>query len=348
MIRNNGTTIWKISVTMISFLFCGLAGCANKAQTDNPGYNMAQAIKYEKQGDTHAANASYRETIASYTRAISTEKKPAILVSYLSYRAIAYDKINEKMAAEADYNEALRLCPDWKSEMWVRCNRSRFYIRDERFDAAIDDCNTLIAHEPNNPMWFAMRGFSYAGLGNAKAAMNDVQKVRTLVNDNNSKAYYLVRIALVDLKMNDIEKSMEDLDNAIAIAKNASVKCSALLTKGDVLEMQGQPEAALDVYQQCIRESNRLRVREGAGFSSAFAGGMGGAAGVTQTFGQTALKSSAGALGVGTGALAGILWSMEWPADNSYYREEATRRISRIKSAGENMVIQTDTVEPQH
>ena len=108
-----------------------------------------------------------------------------------------------------------------------------------------------------------------------------------------------------------------------------------LLKKGLVLEQQGQPEAALKVYKQCVRESQRIELS-----STGVVGGLGGgAAGVAAS--GVALSSPVGIFGMGVWTVIGVLsggLDSSSPGTRSAYRKEATRLIENIKAGKQNKI----------
>jgi tetratricopeptide (TPR) repeat protein len=294
--------MWVISVILLLLLVV-LVGFKNEVKIANQDAmrSFLQAVNSDGRGDANETIALYKAAIAPLTHAISVNQNSESDIALLNYRAMCYEATQDFIAAEADYNEALRLCQDTgPNAAWIRSSRCRFYLRRGVFDKSLADCNVLIDREPAKLYWRIIRGFVYAKMGNYELALADANEAITATKGTKDEAFYYRQRAEVRFYCNDVNGTMADLDKSLAIAKNSVGKCNSLLFKGKVLEQQCQPIAALKVYEQCLQEAGKLKL------------------------GDTA--SSLAMFGV-----VGTILNPFTP-DMSYFKDEATRRIERIKS----------------
>ena len=279
------------------------------------------AMYYTNHNDANGA-------IASYTKAIALAPDVRTRCGYLlnrgmclhnEYRHSLDPNVKQDIAgAEADFDEAVRLCPE---DIWARQVRGLFYTNTGRFDKGIEDYNVLIGHEPSNPLHYSCSSMGYALRGDSERALADANQAITRSKWTNglSEAFYYQRRANVRYKLKDINGALADFDKAIETSKGID-RCTPLLWKGSVLEKEGRSEDALKVYEQCLKEASVVP-------PGIIGGTMGGAAGVAQS--GAALASPAGIFGVAVGAGLGITMSND---PSAYFKEESKRRIERIKA----------------
>ena len=269
-----------------------LSGCAAPRTADcsvppgpaNPrtaaDYSLWAAY-YTNRGDMDAAVNSYTQALNLATDA---ESRCGCLVNRGICRHNESQYMRDKSAkqdlvgAEADFTEAIRLCPD---NAWARQVRGLFYANTGSVDKGLEDFNFLVAREPENPLYLMLRSRAYMVRGDMDKALADAAEAISLTKGKPGEAFYYSQRAGIRLKFEDVDGALEDLDKSIALGSLEN-KCAMLLCKGDILRANGRLADAMLAYQQCIKEADRLH--------GAAAGAMGGTAGVAASYGAAALK----------------------------------------------------------
>ena len=92
-------------------------------------------------------------------------------------RGLAYKNKGLWDRAIADYDEAIRLKPDFAQAF---SNRGNIYRKKGRFDRAIEDYDEAIRLEPDNAQVFAERGLAYEKKGELTQALRDFKRAHAL------------------------------------------------------------------------------------------------------------------------------------------------------------------------
>jgi len=329
MVRTEQNLAVFVRICLLINVFAILSGCEAPHVTIPQGpANPKTANDYARWAIYYSNHDDVNEAIASYTKAIALEPDVRTRCGYLlnrgmclhnEYRHSLDPNAKQDIAgAEADFDEAVRLCPE---DIWARQVRGLFYTNTERFDKGIEDYSILIAHEPSNPLHYSSRAMGYALKGDSERALADANQAIILSKGTKglSEAFYYQRRACIHYKLKDINGALADFDKSIEISKGID-KCTPLLWKGDVLEKEGRLDAALQVFEQCLKEASVVP-------PGVIGGTMGGAAGVAQS--GASLASPAGIFGVVVGAGLGATM---FDDPGAYFREEAKRKIERIKA----------------
>lgn len=125
----------------------------------------------------------YSKARDAYSRAIEINPVPKI---YLS-RGITHSPMKEYEKEIADYNEAIRLKPDY-AEAYVL--RGITYGQMEKYQRAIADLNEAIRLKPDYARAYNIRGIVHGKMGNHQKAIADYQKAAELFREEGNMELY--------------------------------------------------------------------------------------------------------------------------------------------------------------
>ena len=185
------------------------------------------------------------DRIAACTLAIDTSRSPAKLALALSYRAQALLNQNKCDLAIEDLNRAKDVSPSkkssayydlhlWISYYWQNCKGD--------FDRGIDVLNEAATILPRDPAVYNQRANMYRDKGDYTAAIADINRSITLINNDPYRASAYNNRALIWKMMGEYEKSAADFSVAIKLApKNPKYYAN----RGDAWRLTGNLERAL-------------------------------------------------------------------------------------------------------
>ena len=185
------------------------------------------------------------ERVAACTLAIDTSRSPAQLALALSYRAQALLNQNKCDLAFEDLNRARDVSPSkkssayydvhlWISYYWQNCKGD--------FDRGIAVLNEAAAILPRDPAVYNQRANMYRDKGDYTAAIADINRSITLINNDPYRASAYNNRALILKAMGEYEKSAADFSVAIKLApKNPKYYAN----RGDAWRLTGNLERAL-------------------------------------------------------------------------------------------------------
>ena len=169
----------------------------------------ADRLVYEGIDDFNARNLD--AAIEKFGQAIAKDPKE---VSAYNNRGLAYKDKKDFDKAIADFNEALRLKPDW----FPYFNRGIAYYEKGDSNHAIADANKALELKPKEPSQRAdcllLRAHSYADKQDAPAALNDLNAAIKL--DQRRADSYLLR-GIIYKVGHQYEKSLGDYETAIGL-----------------------------------------------------------------------------------------------------------------------------------
>jgi tetratricopeptide (TPR) repeat protein len=177
-------------------------------------------------------------------------------------------RLKEPDLALADYNSALNIQPDAPAPLG---NRALTYINRNQFDRALEDLNKVITLVPPAASAHAHRDRGYAlfRLKEYDRAMSDLNEAQKL--DPGDADTYLTR--------GDVEKAKQLYDAALndfdEFSKRSPKSPRGLIGRGSVFEATGHPKEALAAYEtavaldpansQALAARDRLRSAQGTG-----------------------------------------------------------------------------------
>ncbi len=192
------------------------------------------------------------DRVAACTLAIDSSRSPAQLALALSYRAQALLNQNKCDRAIEDLNQARDISPSkkgaayydvhlWISYYWQNCKGD--------FDRGIAVLNEAAAILPRDPAVYNQRANMYRDKGDYGAALADINRSITLINNDPYRASAYNNRALIWKTMGEYEKSAADFSVAIKLApKNAKYYAN----RGDAWRLTGNLERALQDQDRAI------------------------------------------------------------------------------------------------
>lgn len=132
---------------------------------------------YVNRGNAYAALGRSEEALADYNRALDRNGNSGM--AYYN-RAQLQEARGDSAAALADYEAALAVLPEGTATVPVYLSRSTLYLNSGNPDAAIADCNRILAIAPNTPEAYGNRGLAYGVLGERDRAVADLSRAAQL------------------------------------------------------------------------------------------------------------------------------------------------------------------------
>jgi len=207
-----------------------------------PGFISASAAK--NMAWSSLSNEEYRSAIALYDALIAEGEAD---IDTVFARGYAFSMIDEHALAAQDYSFVLQQMPDSLGALNNRC-----WALSEigQMDAALADCNQLMALEPEADYPYLNRGIVYEKMGVMDAAMKDyvewIKRVKTSVIRNDNLAWE----GALDLQMSKGQvyvlpfSASAGQDVVIsAISSQRGLDADPLVL---ILDPQGQPLTAND------------------------------------------------------------------------------------------------------
>ena len=157
------------------------------------GEAQAEDLTYCYKGDGAANAGNYDLAIDHYTRCLNEgELTLGTQVILFNNRGVAYEDKGDYDRAIADYDQAIRLEPDYASAF---NNRGVAYRLKSDYDRAIRDYDQAIRLKPDYALAFNNRGYAYRQKGEYDHAIRDYDQAIRLkpdyVDAYNGKAWLL-------------------------------------------------------------------------------------------------------------------------------------------------------------
>lgn len=100
-----------------------------------------------------------------------------MLLESIYGRGLAYQALGDDLAALPDFDRVLKLEPNYASALQARAFS---YLRQSKFDDALQDADAAIATEPDNPRAYQLRGLIRERLSDLVGADADFAEHRRL------------------------------------------------------------------------------------------------------------------------------------------------------------------------
>ncbi len=216
---------WRSSITL--FNHCLQATEKNYLAHGNIAHALAEEGKH-KEALSHCNNAI------------------AIAPGALGYlcRANAYRKLGQDQLAIEDYNEAIRMKPDFAESY---ASRGGTYSNLGQDQLAIEDYSEALRLEPNFAEAYLGRGTAYGKLGQGETAMKDYDEAIRL-KPRFAEAYLTRGNAY--LKLGQDQQAVKDYSETIRLKPDFT---EAYLARGNSYVKLGQNQAAIKDYNEAIR-----------------------------------------------------------------------------------------------
>jgi tetratricopeptide (TPR) repeat protein len=217
--------------------------------------------------------------ISEFNKAIKADPKHAW--SYLN-RGDAYRFKGDKAKAMGDYNKAISINPKFGNAYYYRGNlyfQSKDYVRAiQDYTKAIDSgyAGVRVYHargdsyanlkdwgnaikdyseainlepEPDNALFYALRGFAYEEAGRQRQAFNDYSKSISL-GHNEAAVYFRRGMLRPILREGYLEETVEDFNKAISL--NTALAPISYLSLGILYDGVGKVDIARDYFNKTI------------------------------------------------------------------------------------------------
>ncbi len=256
-------------------------GLARARLLDNPNLNVEylfdEAIKRDpKFGEVYVDRARYfmyhkdpKAAIESLDTAL--ELMPDSPMVYMAY-ADAYLALDDKKSALEFAEKAYALDV---TDPLVYKMLGTLYIENGQNERAIEALNIYVIYATENDRAFALLGRAYFELKDYKAAIENFDKAQEL-NPNGMRKYYIYK-GLANLKLNNIDAAVDDLENALredetsfeislglAQAYFIQGKFGSSFVRAEVLKSLASTdkETALALYWHALSQEKRGEVKE--------------------------------------------------------------------------------------
>ncbi len=216
-----------------------IAGCTALIQAGQDTTENLSVI-YNNRGTAYERKREYDRAIQDYNEAIRLS--PNYAYTYRN-RGLAYNNKGDYDRAIQDFNDVIRLNPTYASAYYCRGNA---YIGKEDFDRAIQDFNEAIRLNPTYASAYDGRGNAYDGKDDYDRAIRDYNEAIRL-NPNDAHTYNNRGLAYNN--KGDYDRAIQDYNEAIRLNPNLAL---AYEKRGDAYLFQSKLTAAITNFEDAI------------------------------------------------------------------------------------------------
>jgi tetratricopeptide (TPR) repeat protein len=198
-------------------VLAALTGCAASQVTQEVALRQEEAV------------AAQGNNIESLTEVINKNPRDA---NALNLRGTAYGQIGDYKGAMADFNNALKINPEFPQ---AYANRALVFVRIEKYNRAIADYDRALEINPNYAAGYVGRGNIHRLLKNHEQAIADFSRAIEIKPD--PVAHFNRGLSRQILGQH--AKAIDDFDNAIGFRSDAP----------EVYQAKGMSEMALKKYE---------------------------------------------------------------------------------------------------
>ena len=216
----------------------------------SPGFGLeAKALAYRYRGDARTGAGAFQQAIADFNEAIRL--RPDYMPAYAG-RARARFSVRNFAGAIADYNETMRLSP---GSAILHIERGHVYLTQGNVDAAIWDLTEAIRLEPKNAAAFNNRGLALRRKGDLDGALENYSTA-ILINPVYALAY---------ANRGYLRAARGQRDAAISDLRQALLLDPSLVGARDALRRLGSVAAITSESDRRVREGRALAERNCGG-----------------------------------------------------------------------------------
>jgi tetratricopeptide (TPR) repeat protein len=135
------------------------------------------ATAYNNRGVAYRLKANYGQAIDDFNEALRLEPDYA---SAFNNRGVAYRNMGDLDRAVADYDQAIRLRPDYVAAFY---NRGLALADKREYGKAISDFTIVLQVDPKNPMVLYRRGTAYLNNGDIEVGNADLAEAKAIKPD---------------------------------------------------------------------------------------------------------------------------------------------------------------------
>ena len=132
------------------------------------------ASAYNNRGVAYRVKANYGAAIDDFNEAIRLVPDFA---NAFNNRGVAYRNMGDLDRAVADYDQAIRIEPDYVAALY---NRGLALAEKREYGKAISDFTAVLRVDPQNPTVLYRRGTTYLNSGNIEAGNADLAEAKSI------------------------------------------------------------------------------------------------------------------------------------------------------------------------
>jgi tetratricopeptide (TPR) repeat protein len=197
-------------------------------------------------GMVQYAEEGWESAIARFSDALDQVKEPVPILDQTTiyfYRGNSYLSKSDSKSAIADYNQALKLKPDY-ADAYI--NRGLAYINQGNYTQAIADYNQALKLKPDFALAYNNRALAYNQQGNYTQAIADYNQALTLKPDF-ALAYN--NRALAYNQQGNYTQAIADYNQALKLKPDLA---EAYYNRGSIYDNQGKYAQAIADYNQAL------------------------------------------------------------------------------------------------
>ncbi|MBN1617732.1 tetratricopeptide repeat protein [Candidatus Dojkabacteria bacterium] len=165
---------------------------------------------YYQRGLVHKELSEWKKALVDFQKVLKFGEFACTYenIGFCFYKQKEYEKAVES------YKKACKINPQVLDSCIVE--KSKSLLKTGEYDEVINDCNTILKSQPDNPEPILLRGLAYLELGNLDLAQNDFAKVEELSQQRPMSSEALIGQGRVFLKRKDYEKALEKLKESLS------------------------------------------------------------------------------------------------------------------------------------